>query len=597
MDCDTIPKHIMLDEDNKKSRSRSKKSKSRKSRKRVVSAGDSDADEVNSEILLQSLLDSDDEGELAVVHGPENPIFVGDFADGEINEEINNNGDDEGSDFCDDDSMNVVQHGAAVFNERGELETGVNVEPAIESVPNPFADDSDDDDVYTMSEDETSVIKSQTPRSPIVAKSSNPLEDSSAEGSRVLTNPLVDESLLSEEDNKPTNPYDDEDEDQSESGPNPFDDAAAEKEEEAAKTNPFDNESLLSEKDKKPTNPFDDKDEERSASGPNTFDDAADAEKALEKSDKKAGPNPFDDDKDEEPVVTNKEEERSGESLSRGGISPGVSSTGSSRKLRKPSDADMSLATTAESYEVSSAADDGNEVEVVHFISGRGSYQDNSITSNSSHSATTVEEESEEEDVVESSKRLLQMAGQRMEYQHVNDEIKKLKEQVQLMEEQAAALTEQLRRAITTKCDLVLSQTEMERCHEQDLIAKDDEINDMTKYNRDLLETMAISELNFMNEISSLSDRMNVMESKHCDVVTGKDEKISELEQQVGRMKTESVRSPSSREAYKSRFLNPMFLREKRSEDIADSADSADLREKVLEDPADSEFEDITLRQ
>lgn len=561
MDCDTIPKHItMLDEDNKKSKSRSKKSKSRKSRKRVVAG---DADDVNSEILLQSLLDSDDEGQPAVVHGAETPISIDDLADEEVDEEINDNGDDEGSEFCDDDSMNVVQHGAAVCNERGELETVVNVEPAIKSGPNPFADNSDDDDVYTTSEDEEPVVKSQTRRRPIVAKPTNPFEDSSVEGSRVAkvagTNrfkaPVVEKQLKS----------------------SPVD---------TPKANPPVDESLLSEEGKKRSNPFDDKDEEKSECGPNPFDDAADEKEEeaapLEKGDKNMGSNPFGDDKDEEPIVTNEEEERLGVTLSRGEISPGRSSTGSSRGLRKPSDADMSVVTAAESYEVSSSAEaDGNEVEVVHFIHGRGSQEDNSITSNSSRSATTAEEESsEEEDVVESSKRLLRMADQRMQYQHVNDEVKKLKEQIHSMDEQAAALTEQLRRAITTKCDLVLSQTEMERCHEQDLIAKDDEIHDMIKYNRDLLEKMANSELNFMNEISSLSDRMNVMERKNCKVMTEKDEKISELEKQVGRMKTESVRSSTSRESYKSRFLNPISLREKRSEDSANS-----------------EFEDITLRQ
>jgi hypothetical protein len=173
---------------------------------------------------------------------------------------------------------------------------------------------------------------------------------------------------------------------------------------------------------------------------------------------------------------------------------------------------------------------------------------------------TSSSDDEEQEDLIESSKRLLRMADKRLQYQQHNDEIKSLKYQVDTMRTTAEAMTEQLRRAIETKCDLVLSQTEMERCHEQDLIAKDDELHDMKLYIHQLKEAQAFNELNFMNEIASLSKNVSDMSTKHESEIVEKDFQIDQLEAKMKSRKTESVRGNSSRTAFRSRFVENISL-------------------------------------
>ena len=159
-------------------------------------------------------------------------------------------------------------------------------------------------------------------------------------------------------------------------------------------------------------------------------------------------------------------------------------------------------------------------------------------TTGESDSESPVEEHEgeDEEDVVESSKRLLRMADQRLQYQQYNDEIKKLREHVERMKHQAEAMSEQLRRAVETKCDLVLAQTEMERCHEQNLIAKDDEIRDIKRYTQELVDYQATNDLNFMNEISCLSKRLEDMSAAHQKELAAKDVIIADLQAKVLQM-------------------------------------------------------------
>ena len=159
-----------------------------------------------------------------------------------------------------------------------------------------------------------------------------------------------------------------------------------------------------------------------------------------------------------------------------------------------------------------------------------------------------VEEDSsddDDEDIIESSKRLLRSADQRIQYQHQQDEIKTLKEKMKRMEDQAETMAEQLRRAIETKCDLVLAQNEMERNHEQTQIAKEAEIKDLRLYIQEILESQAKSEVNFMNEIASLAGTVENNKAKHARLIEHKDYKIMQLENKIESMKVYARNSES----------------------------------------------------
>lgn len=158
-----------------------------------------------------------------------------------------------------------------------------------------------------------------------------------------------------------------------------------------------------------------------------------------------------------------------------------------------------------------------------------------------------------DEDIVESSKRLLRVVDQRIQYQHQSNEAHSIKAEIKQMRGQAEAMAEQLRRAVETKCDLVLAQNEMERNHEQSMIAKDGELHDLRLYIQEILEQQALSEMNLMNEISLLARTLETNKKKHTKEVEDKEAKISQLETKIKSMRVSSVRGVSS-ESFKDRF-------------------------------------------
>merc|ERR1712238_413116 len=162
------------------------------------------------------------------------------------------------------------------------------------------------------------------------------------------------------------------------------------------------------------------------------------------------------------------------------------------------------------------------------------------------------DDDDDDEDIIESSKRLLRCVDQRIHYQEQNDEIRVLKDQAIERKIQAEAMAEQLRRAIETKCDLVLAQNEMERRHEQNQITKDTEVKDLRTYIQDILETQARSELNFMNEISTLARNLDSSVSAHQQELYEKEKVLAELD----KLKACSVRDTHHHSSRKGAFRN-----------------------------------------
>lgn len=190
-------------------------------------------------------------------------------------------------------------------------------------------------------------------------------------------------------------------------------------------------------------------------------------------------------------------------------------------------------------------------------------YLDESKKPKSNNPFDNDDEESDDEDIIESSKRLLRCVDQRIQYQQQNDEVHSLKTQLKQMRTQAEAMAEQLRRAVETKCDLVLAQNEMERLHEQNLIAKDGEVHDLRMYIQDILDQQAKSELNFMNEIASLAGTMENNKKKHAREIQEKESRIQQLESHMEAMRVSAVREISS-ESFHKRFakdgvVNPSY--------------------------------------
>lgn len=332
-------------------------------------------------------------------------------------------------------------------------------------------------------------------------------------------------------------------------GSNPFDDSEVEEENNGEEINKEEYAKLMkgvvkpSTTAKGPKNPFADDDslDQERPKNPFADDDSVD-QKVHEKSRSAEPPldtshNPFEDDSvDESAGVVEEQEEAKQQVSARKTKADEVlkSSKSDSASKRKPTETTQD----PEESEFSLTDNEGDEGE------DEAEEEDEEVL------------EEEEEDIVESSKRLLRMVDQRLQYQQHSDEVKKLRETIDTMKYQAEAMSEQLRRAVETKCDLVLAQTEMERCHEQNLIAKDDEIHDMKLYIQQLMEYHSVNELNFMNEIGSMSKRMDEMTERHQQEIADKDLIISQLEAKVKSMEVESSeRNTSAMSAFRSRFI------------------------------------------
>ena len=144
-------------------------------------------------------------------------------------------------------------------------------------------------------------------------------------------------------------------------------------------------------------------------------------------------------------------------------------------------------------------------------------------------------------------KDLLARVQDRMALQKSKDEILRLQEVIQTKNTELEVLAGQLRRAVETKCDLVLAHTELERHHEQLIQGKESERQELSKANFGLMEGLAEVERDMMNEIVNLKKeldetrRQHVQELQdwermHMNEMLEKDCEIARLKEQVRKL-------------------------------------------------------------
>jgi len=112
-------------------------------------------------------------------------------------------------------------------------------------------------------------------------------------------------------------------------------------------------------------------------------------------------------------------------------------------------------------------------------------------------------------------KDLLARVHDRLTISKLKEEIDQLKDVVDSKNTELEILAGQLRRAVETKCDLVLAHTEMERHHEHNLKAKDDEAHELMKANFGLMEGLADVEKELLNEIVKLQMEASEAKKQH----------------------------------------------------------------------------------
>ncbi|KAL7571197.1 hypothetical protein ACA910_008859 [Epithemia clementina (nom. ined.)] len=129
------------------------------------------------------------------------------------------------------------------------------------------------------------------------------------------------------------------------------------------------------------------------------------------------------------------------------------------------------------------------------------------------------DEEEEEQSTVSNNtsatKELLDRAHHRIMVEKLQQEVNDLKQVVKNKNEEIKILGGQLRRAVETKCDLVLAHTEMEQFHEYILQAKAKEAHELLKENFATKEGVASVERDLMNEIVRLQLSLKEAQKQH----------------------------------------------------------------------------------
>lgn len=162
-----------------------------------------------------------------------------------------------------------------------------------------------------------------------------------------------------------------------------------------------------------------------------------------------------------------------------------------------------------------------------------------------SESESESEEEEDAEDV--DARALLDQVKSRMEQQRLLEEAKELRRVIEKKDAEIEQLTGQLRMAISTKCDLVIAHTELERLHEGDLKRRDEFAEHMKRSNLALVEMRAEIEKEFMNELTSLSTQVQQADEKRMQELEAKDQIIGLMEDKIRRMELAAMGGQSAR--------------------------------------------------
>lgn len=172
------------------------------------------------------------------------------------------------------------------------------------------------------------------------------------------------------------------------------------------------------------------------------------------------------------------------------------------------------------------------------------------------------EESSVRSDCSENTSNILEKAHNRLAIQSLKEEVKFLEATVEQKDDEIEQLSGQLRRAVSTKCDLVLSHSELERFHEAALNKRDSDMVLIQQANHNLLEMRANIEKEFMNELGKVTEEMEEEKKKHREEMDDwermhrnemleKEFKIAQLGEELRKAKAASGQSPSSKEKKK----------------------------------------------
>lgn len=110
---------------------------------------------------------------------------------------------------------------------------------------------------------------------------------------------------------------------------------------------------------------------------------------------------------------------------------------------------------------------------------------------------------------------LLDRAHDRLAMQHLSENLEKLQGIIEQKNLELETLAGQLRRAESTKCDLVLAHTELERHHELDMQVKEREIGTLKACTVQMQEEQSSVEKDLLSEMVKLEDALKLQKESH----------------------------------------------------------------------------------
>jgi len=164
-------------------------------------------------------------------------------------------------------------------------------------------------------------------------------------------------------------------------------------------------------------------------------------------------------------------------------------------------------------------------------------------------------DEDSDDDSSQETGSLLEKAQERVAMQHLYEEIATLEESLAQKNLEIEVLSGQLRSAVSTKCDLVIAHTEMERHHESDLARKEQHVDALHKYTVQLQESQSEVERELLDELVKLTDELRVTkvghqcelddwERMHRNEMLEKDMEIAQLTQEIRTLLDDSTYQP-----------------------------------------------------
>lgn len=159
--------------------------------------------------------------------------------------------------------------------------------------------------------------------------------------------------------------------------------------------------------------------------------------------------------------------------------------------------------------------------------------------------------------------QLLERAHERLERQSLQDTVEFLREKLTMKNDEIECLNDQLRRAVYTKCDLVMAQADLEQCHDTEISKRRIDVKELKQQNYTLLEEYSMKEKELLTELLTLTHTLKDVQIRHRDEMDDKERlhrnQILEKDYQIAQLTVELQTAKMKYETFKQDHMNGLY--------------------------------------